>query len=82
MRNLWEIILRLGDGSWAIGLFTLPFAINGFILFVKGVFALLEKIDGKYDFKSGLSVGLLGIVLLLSYMALFIAVKRLSKFFP
>ena len=77
MKNLWDIILRLGDGSWVIGLFTLPFAINGFILFMKGVFAILEKIEEKYDFRSGFSVGLVGAVLLLSYIALFIAAKRL-----
>ena len=77
MRNLWEIILRLGDGSWVLGLCIFPFAVNGCILFVKGVFALLEEIEYKYELKSNFSVGLLGIVLLFSYMALFIAVGRL-----
>lgn len=79
MRNLWDIILRLGDGSWVIGIFTLPFAISGLVLFVKGAFALLEKIEEKYNskFKSNFSIGLFSTVLLLSYMALFIAAKRL-----
>ena len=77
MRSLWDIILLLGNGSWVIGLFTLPFSISGLILFIKGVFALLEKIEKKYDFKSTFSVGLFGVLLLLSYIALFIAVKRL-----
>lgn len=77
MMALWDIVLKLGDGSWLAGILTLPFAINGLILVVKGTFTLFDKFDEKYDIKSNFMVGIIGVVLILSYLALAIAVKRL-----
>ena len=72
-----EKLLILGDGSLILGILTLPFAVNGLILIIKGAFAYLEKIDKKYTFTKDWQVGAFGAVTLLSYLAFFIAVSRI-----
>lgn len=72
-----EVLRKLGDGSLLMGIFILPFAVSGLVLFIKGVFAYLETIDEKYHFSKGWQVGAFGAFLLLSYIALFLAVSRL-----
>ena len=72
-----EKLIILGDGSLLKGLLTLPFAINGLRLVVKGVFANLEEIDGKYTFTKGWQVSLFGTIISFSYLGFFYAVTRL-----
>ena len=72
-----ETLTILGDGSLLKGLLTLPFAINGLRLVVKGVLAYLDEIDGKYALAKGWKVSLGGTIILFSYLSFFYAVALL-----
>lgn len=77
MRGILDIVYRLGDGSYLIGAITLPFSIFGFYLFIKGAISLLNKIDKEYQVRSGFQASIIFCVMILGYLGLAIAVKRL-----
>ena len=77
MRGLLDIAYRLGDGSYAIGFITLPFSAIGLYLVIKGAVSMLDKIDKEYEVRSGFQASMIFCVMILSYMAFVIAIKRL-----
>ena len=72
-----EKLLILGDGSLIKGLATLPFAIIGLILFLKGAIANLDEIASKYTFKKDWKASACFAVFILSYIAFVYAITRL-----
>ena len=71
-----DTLLKLGDGSLVKGLLTLPFAVNGLILLLKGAIANIEKLEEKHITQGWIASAYFAI-LILSYLALAYAIKQL-----
>ena len=72
-----EKLLIIGDGSLLKGILTLPFAIYGLILFIKGAIANLDEVNEKYTFKKAWHASAYFLIFILSYMALVDAISKL-----
>ena len=71
-----DTLLKLGDGSLVKGLLTLPFAVNGLILLLKGAIANIEKLEEKRITKDW-QISAHFLIIFLSYIALVYAIKQL-----
>lgn len=72
-------ILAIGDGNFLFGLFTAIFAINGIILVLRGAILLLEEVAESFNFNKDWKIGIFGVVNLLSYVGLLIAITRIPS---
>ena len=72
-----ERLLILGDGSLLKGILTLPFAIYGLILFLKGAIANIDEMDTKNILKKKWQTSAWFTIFILSYIAFVYAITKL-----
>jgi hypothetical protein len=49
-QQIWEFIIKIGNGSWIKGLIFLPFLIIGIIQVARGLFSVAGKDEDLFDF--------------------------------
>lgn len=71
-----DTILSLGYGSWILGAVILLFAAVGIFEIIKGAMANFENMADKHHSAKGWQASLYIVIMLLSYLAVFIVAKE------
>lgn len=68
--DLWQTILKVGDGSWIKGIISLPLCLIGAIQIFRGFFNNIEKDNDWLNIDSTWKAGIYLLVNILGYIAL------------
>lgn len=74
---LHTIAEKVGGGSILRGIIATPFAIYGFIRFIKGAFLLIERDGEKYRISKDWQIGLYGVFNILGYICLALLIRAI-----
>ena len=75
--NVWDTLLRYGDGSWIKGIVILPLAVIGFINVFRGAINNGEKDGEKYGIDGGWKSYVYGLITIAGYIAFFASIDKM-----